>query len=973
MTTDNLGSGAKRIDPFSKDTDVGAVVNLLVPARKTVKGQRVGNTGIETPDRGRLESIGNDLASQITNSMNLCEMLPDIELIKRLLVSSIISPQDMVSTTVSFASGTTAITGTLYAEMLKYLTDYFTEQYKVKDILPKALENALFTHGSYPLAVIPESGLDSLINKGGEISLESLTAWYDPREHAAVSSGLLGYGLLNAPTTKPTTTVSFESMFTTTASLSEQTAQVFKGADLGGKVTVVDNVNALKFPGVAERVRQNAVTKALIKQGLASSYGEISLESYLSRSSKKDKNAEIVNQAIDKLTHNRQMRGNVSVALYPTDTYRRTPVGHPLVMTLPPESLIPVHVPGNPEQHIAYFLLLDEYGNPIHRAKGSDYYQKMKTSLADKNDGSANHRIVSTIYNQISGGGDWSKVRDSQQFYNSYATAVQADLINRLKTGKYNTGVELAKNNELYRIMLARQLANMGTQILFIPAELVTYIAFDYDDHGMGRSLVDKAKILGTIRAAVMFSNTMAALRKATPAVNLNIELDPDDQAPQETVNALLHEFSKTRSTTFLFDSSNPQDIVNHIVNANISTVVTGNPNYPETKVSQEDRQQVGAEIDTDYEDDLRKRYIQAMGMLPDLIDNSQNVEFAQSIVSGNLMMAKQIKMLQDVAVAVFSDHLQKYVYNSGHLMRDLLEVVVRFLKELGSEDYQKFLDTYDLEEENLDDTEKGQSENKILARLAEAILFDFVDNFGITLPEPDVAKFESQAAALEEYIKVLDQTLPAYVEQAMVQGVFQNEAADSAEAYTKAVRAYFIRDWLRRNNMMQELEILCKTEDDDQSAKTVAGEVLAHAESVQRSLEEFATLMQKNARDFTRRLEKEKQSEDELMGTTGDSGSTDSSDGMDGGGGDDFGGDFGGDDTDSTADDTATDDAASTDATEADGTEEESSEEPATEEPVATEETEEAPKEDGDAADTEKAEDETSAKDTDAKPDDNV
>jgi hypothetical protein len=68
-------------------------------------------------------------------------------------------------------------------------------------------------------------------------------------------------------------------------------------------------------------------------------------------------------------------------------------------------------------------------------------------------------------------------------------------------------------------------------------------------------------------------------------------------------------------------------------------------------------------------------------------------------------------------------------------------------------------LDTYDLEEENLDDTEKGQSENKILARLAEAILFDFVDNFGITLPEPDVAKFESQAAALEEYIKFLDAT----------------------------------------------------------------------------------------------------------------------------------------------------------------------------------------------------------------------
>lgn len=902
MAQNDVTVGERRIPLIGASPETAAMVRLVVPAKRTVHGQRVHGTDVEMPDRAHLDQMSNSLASNITNAMNIGEMLPDIELIKRLLVSSIISPQDMVTSDINFQSVTKAIAGKLHSDLQAYMTSHFTEKYPVKKILPKALEAALFTHGSYPLAVIAENALDNLINQAGVISTESMAAWFNIKNKMPVSTGLLGKA-----TTDSSQSVSFESMmgnyFTPGMGHTPAVPQVADDLTISklsvtgaGSIKVVDNINVLKFPGVADKIRRDRVQKVIALQSDA--YRP--RKKRLSMEAEQSKNGmSVVEYATERLKTSTVQRGVPALALHPSENYKRSPVGYPLTMLLPSESIIPVHVPGNPESHVGYFLLLDEYGNPIHRAKGSDYYKNMRSRL--NNDNSANNTIVSTIYRQVTGSGDYAGARDQQKLLNSYATVVQNDLLTRLKNGSYDTGVELAENNEIYRIMLSRQLANMNTQLLFVPCEYVTYFAFDYDENGMGRSLVDKSKILATIRTAVMFSNTMAAIRKATPGVNLNIELDPEDQDPYGTVETVMHEYARTRSTTNLFDASSPHDICNHIQNAGMNINVSGNPNYPETKVSQEDRQLSASEADTDYEDQLRKRFIESLGMIPELVDNSLGVEFAQTIVSGNLMMAKQIKTYQDVTVEQFSDHLRKYTMHSGKMMYDLIKIVVQYLDEIDEEEKQRFFDTYDLEDADL--AEKNQEElsaDKKMAMLAEAIAYDFVQNFQIQLPEPDISKFESQQEAFKAYSEMLDTCLDAYITQDMYQSVLQNGQADSTEAVRRHYKAYFLREWLRRNNVMSELEILCRTEDDDQSAIDIGKEINEHAAMIQSVLGDFAAQVKRDGRAFDRDLEKAEQSEQEIYGASGDSESGDSTESGDASdGGDDFGSDdFGGDDT---------------------------------------------------------------------------
>ncbi len=53
-----------------------------------------------------------------------------------------------------------------------------------------------------------------------------------------------------------------------------------------------------------------------------------------------------------------------------------------------------------------------------------------------------------------------------------YGDMIQRDRLARLRNGVYGSGVEIARREEVYRVMFARALAKQNSQLLFIPAEL---------------------------------------------------------------------------------------------------------------------------------------------------------------------------------------------------------------------------------------------------------------------------------------------------------------------------------------------------------------------------------------------------------------------------------------------------------------------------------------------------------------------
>ena len=151
---------------FTDNPEIKTWADKLVSAHRTVHGQRVSGSRIESPNRHRMETLANRTANNITDAASVTEMLPDVELARQVLNSSIISPQDMVSTDINFVVDNDKLPAEIVA-CKEVLDIFFSEEYSVEELLPKAIDEALWVSGAHVLAVIPETGLDSIINHGG--------------------------------------------------------------------------------------------------------------------------------------------------------------------------------------------------------------------------------------------------------------------------------------------------------------------------------------------------------------------------------------------------------------------------------------------------------------------------------------------------------------------------------------------------------------------------------------------------------------------------------------------------------------------------------------------------------------------------------------------------------------------------------------------------------------------------------------
>ena len=922
--------------------DVQALISKTVHGKKTYQGNRIPGTTIEAPDRFNLEKRANEVADQVTDSQEIRDMLPDIELAKQVVCSSIISPQDMISTDINFTVDNEDLPTELVTPMRARLERFFTQDYRLAEFVPKAIEEALFGGGAYPLITIPETGLDSLINHGGRVTLESLHAELN-EDMTPRNIGILGSGEKRGAVN---ISVTLESAFSDFPEEIPALEQPFHN------VILTDNLNVLKFPAVLEQAGRQRVQNAYHRAGFsAASRTPRHRASLEATAVTQDK--DYVKAIERELYRPRNTSGGLAMALAPVSRYSRTPKGHPLVMRLPMESILPVHIPGSPERHVGYFVLLDEYGNPLYRSKGSDYYRQFEDRM--RSDKDLLSSMNATSYRQMFGNQDQIQQLSLDAKLNSYSTIVENDFLNRLRNGALQQDVEITSNNEFYRIMLARQLGNLGTQVLFVPIDLTTYIAADYDDDGVGRSLLEKSKLISTMRSILMFANTMRAMRQAVGKTSLKIQLDPEDADPATTVEQMMHEFMRTRSRAFPLHVNNAHDLVGFLQNAGVDIVVSGNPNYPETSMDQEERQMPHSEINTELEELLRRKHMQAFSLPPEIIDSASQIEFAESIVSGNLLFAKRIVLWQRCFAGHFNDHIRKFVFNSGSLMEGLRSDIREALKQVKDANLQKMREAFELDEPEIRVANEGIAEQvakQALQSTAERdervagddelvteILFRFVDSFSIQFPSPDVDKFEQQAKALTKYSEGIEVGLRAHVTDDMLSGLADGPDGATPAAVFNALKSFFLREFMRRNNIMPELEVLSGLMDET-SGVDVVDSATKHTLAIQKMLQGLARKTMKSSQEFQGKVEQDRQKiEEKYQG----------SDGGDGGYGEDTGtgdadadaGGFGGGD-DESFDVGGTDDAGAGGAGD-----EETKEEPAAEdETKAKDEKEEKPAE---------------------------
>ena len=696
---------SKKLSLEKDNGSMDARIKRKLVALKEKDSQKTQRT-ISELDWHHFRKQNQGLSDIIKDNAEIQETLPDIKLAKRILVSGILSPNDMISTRLNYylEGNDTHKEGSL--RILSLIEDYFTREANILDNLPELLADVLFNTGSYPVLILPETVIDTVINSDCQIGKEDLTC--------ALESLNSNLGLLGKPS-RPTPFV------------------------------ITDNFNLLKKPSLLEKKRAEAV-QALIRD---------------------------------------QQVGLEAKALYPKRVYDKSPLqvlrkepsrfGAPVLMKIPSSATLPVYVPGNPSAHVGYFILLDETGRPLSQANQENNLRNLKRTGKNEAEARLSEMVVG-MHNALYGD-DLNRDKNKINF-DLFVHLLEEELGHRLSEGVFEEETMLANISQLASIMFSRALSQKGSSLLFVPVELLTYFAFDYNLDGLGESLLDKSRILSGIRTVLMLSNVIGSIRNSVPRTTVNIELDPDDIDPALTVETLMAEFFKGQGDAFPLWENNPVDITRALQRSSVDVVVSGNARYPQTKMDVTDKARSVILPDNELENQMRRRHYMSMGLPPEIMDAEMNVEFATTLISSNLMLAKEISLYQKILSDQITEHVRKIILMSPELYQ-------RLEKEMHS-----------------------------LTKKEQVSLPELLTRLRVTLPAPDTNRLESQIKAFDIFTAALDKVFESYFSENMFGRIFGNEMEEAVKPTIVALKSHYERRWLRKNNVLPELETLVEVND---------------------------------------------------------------------------------------------------------------------------------------------------------------
>lgn len=881
-----------------------AVASKLI--RDTKQTGTAGYDGKYIPKDDVLNRLSKQTATNIEDASSIFQTLPDLKIAMEIWVSCILSPKDGMTESLiwNIDNQDSDYNAKMFGEMLDVLRGFFENEYNIFQHLRPAIEDALFKTGSYPLVIIPESSVDDIINGKSAISSEAIVNTLFIKDKENNQLHVPSIGILGEPTKikgKPNVRkyVGIESIISNaTVNAGKVHTQIHDG------VSITDNVDILKIRPALSKLQRKRKQQSIRSHYSIEAYAKVDLtkddkvtpsDKFTSNPKEKESeeiksrrfDSKVRDSVVQELYKTRAYTPQKIVNVQPGNSATRLPIGHPLTLKVPSSCVIPVHTPGNPWDYVGAFIILDEFGNPLDSSRTSDLFSEQRKSTEER------VGLAKGIIQQMNFYTEGCCKADSEnqdtnlnELARAYGSLFEEDLISRLANGLNGENVEISKADEVYRIMFARALAAMRTQVLYVPAELLTYFAFDFNKYGIGKSLLEDGRTLAAMRATLQYAEIYANIMNNIGRKKLTATLDEDTIDVDKTLEVLRSEYTRANAWNLPLISEGPVDVINTLRENAIDFVLEGdNPALPTTRLDVEDVQLSRPVPDETIRDRLKNMQMLSMGLPATAVDDTQQTEFATVAVQSNVLLNKRVVNYQALVSSNFlHDHISKFTLNSGRLIKEL-SFVIKENKDLLTDEQRAIGSTL-------------------------PIIEDFLERLQITLPAPENMRFEDQKKDFDSFKEIVDTMVDAALPDDLLSKGLPEAMRDDASTTKEILKAILINRHIDQNNYLPGLRSLV---DLDNPEDTVKSEIETYFNPFFKAMIDAVTALDKLSKlNNSKELENATaDDESDSFGNSdsfgGDDGGMDSGDGDDsfGGGDDAMGDEFDMGDDESTGDET--------------------------------------------------------------------
>lgn len=759
-----------------------------------------------------IQRIFDKQLQSISDIQNIFRILPQLSFPRKILVSSILSPGDITKTGIVVDNTLRLSDYTLSSQMLNLVRELLTVELELPNKLSRWIDNALILRGSQPILTLPSSVVDVIMDVSMESKSYGDKPWYENfnEEECLRPIGILG---IKNPDNK-SESISFES-----ASRFGMSSRI-EPWSIDGVVESSRGKVKLDLPIVLTD-NPRILAKALVNEFKLSQnnkdvYNVASFESMLRYPDKDGKRPEFMPSDIRRQlfkTANTKME-RVLILPTPLDIAEDVNVGHPIHYELPADSTIAVTSPGDPEDHKYYIILLDDHGYFINGLSRLDLMNDIHRSVIDTGDQS---NITSTLLNTardslgIAPSQFDSTVIDEMARINS--ALIESEVTRSIMSGVNNGVGKIELSENVSKLMLARTLRGKRTIMLYVPADYVTYIAFNYNEIGIGKSILEDSKSIAGMLSTLTVANVIGSVEAAIPGKVLRLKLDPNDRDPLKAATFMAREAMDLSFRRFPMGLNSTVGVAEELQMNSYSVVVDGHPAFPEVSADMETKPTTSVPIDTELMEKLNEYMHLIFSIPPELAGSANQADFATTVVTNNLMLLKTVIELQTVANKHLTRYGRNFVRYSGVMVAKFFNLIKENKKDLPIE-YK-------------DDP--------------EGFITDFIDNIRVQLPSPETNNLETQLGLVENYSSWIDTASEAYLneESVLMDGYSPEIVKELLPVMKSAYKNHLLRQYMRSKAILPELDIF-RPGDEDNPTIVLSDEIKSHSKLVVKSIRKF-------------------------------------------------------------------------------------------------------------------------------------
>ena len=718
---------------------------------------------------------------KIETNDDILQLFPDMEIAIKILVSSILAPQDMFTTKLNYTINKDILPSTIRDTLLSNIKEYLESEYDLIDNLPVTLKEAIFSKGAYAEAIIPEAAIDEIVNNDiyKKLSNEARIDALDNKTEGYIQASNV-----------------YDDNYKLTIEAYGDDSSSIETIDLKTYMDKADSlISITDNPSILAISKEN-------KDDIFDKLIEMELKTY-----GMDLSTENFNNI--KSIFRKPQYGATAIELSVPDessTHRKS-VGKPLTYHIPTEAIIPVHSYGDPSNHLGYYVVLDESGAPLSIESQLANYSDI--DMYSKYNGTATGDSSSIIHSiKASLQGLTQKAPLLKNIEEVYSATLQNMLEAKIKKGVLGDKATLEQANDIYRVMFFRALKQLKTRVLFLPAQLVVYYAYDYRENGTGKSLLEKVSVLASIRSIMLFSRLMSSVKNSINTTTYNVDLDELDPDPNSTRVKVMSEALKSRISMLPIGLHRIDDISTWSQTAG-TRFHFNHKDLPSMTIEQSNDSPNKVLPDTELADDITEQIFMTFGMNKEIVNGGFNAEFAATIIQNNILFRKRVAEYQAVT-------------NKHDTINGSLSEIKKHMK--------------DKQDGTINVT--AIKNDEVLARIISLMI---AKDMVVSLPAPEVDMDDANIKkSFDSYKALIDEYLPLIINEESLNSDVIGEYFDNIEQLHNVIKTILYKDWMARTGLLPEISKFLTLNENEEPLYNILDEFGNHTDNLLKVLSKF-------------------------------------------------------------------------------------------------------------------------------------